>query len=137
MTINTDSDNGDIAALTGYNDGTGRGNLYLVGTLRTGVLVGFPFGNKYLGLKDNQLYYPNTTSGTLMRAYRAVFRSGTPINAQRVRIIADGETVTELQVMNGEEDLHEAPSARKYIHNGILYIDRNGITYTAQGHRID
>ena len=137
VTINTDSDNGDITALTGYNDGTNRGNLFLVGTLRTGILQGTTTGNTYLGLKDNQLYYPNSTSGTLMRAYRAVFRSDIPVNASRVRIIADGESVTELQVMNGEEDLHEAPSARKYIRNGILYIDRNGITYTAQGQRID
>jgi hypothetical protein len=30
-----------------------------------------------------------------------------------------------------------APQARKYLRNGILYIDRNGITYTAQGQRID
>ncbi len=27
--------------------------------------------------------------------------------------------------------------ARKYIRNGILYIERNGITYTAQGQRLD
>ena len=27
--------------------------------------------------------------------------------------------------------------ARKYIRNGILYIEHNGITYTAQGHRLD
>ncbi len=45
VTINTDSDNGDITALTGYNDGTGRGNLYLVGTLRTGILQGTTTGN--------------------------------------------------------------------------------------------
>ena len=29
------------------------------------------------------------------------------------------------------------PQARKYIRNGILYIEHNGITYTAQGHRLD
>ena len=29
------------------------------------------------------------------------------------------------------------PQARKYIRNGVLFIERNGITYTAQGHRID
>ncbi|MBR1516452.1 MAG: hypothetical protein IJ621_06880 [Paludibacteraceae bacterium] len=118
VTINTDSDNGDITSLTGYNDGTGRGNLYLVGTLRTGTLQG-------------------TTSGTSIRAYRGFFRSDIPVNAQRVRIIADGETVTELEVMNGEEDLHEALPARKYIRNGLLFIERNGVTYTAQGQRID
>ena len=137
VTINTDSDNGDITTLTGYNDGTNRGNLFLVGTLRTGMLQGSTSGNTYLGMKDNRLYYPNTTSGTSIRAYRGFFRSDIPVNASRLRIIADGETVTELQVMNGEENLHEAPSARKYIENGILYIERNGITYTAQGHRLD
>jgi hypothetical protein len=88
-------------------------------------------------LKDNQLYYPNSTSGTLMRAYRAVFRSDVPVNASRVRIIAEGESVTELEVMNGEEDLQETPPARKYLRNGLLFIERNGITYTAQGHRLD
>ena len=29
------------------------------------------------------------------------------------------------------------PQARKYLRNGILYIEHNGITYTAQGHRLD
>ena len=143
VTINTDSDNGDITTLTGYNDGTGRGNLFLVGTLRTGTLQGSTAGNTYLGLKDNQLYYPNSTSGTPMRAYRAVFRSGTPVNASRLRIIADGETVSELQVVgtapsdwSDKSDPSYTP-ARKYIDNGILYIERNGITYTAQGQRLD
>jgi hypothetical protein len=147
VTINTDSDNGDITSLTGYNDGTGRGNLFLVGTLRTGILQGTTSGNTYLGLKDNQLYYPNSTSGTLMRAYRAVFRSDIPVNASRLRLLADGEPVSEFEVtvdeqgrMDNGQLQNNAPSvlpARKYIDNGILYIERNGITYTAQGHRID
>ena len=40
----------------------------------------------------------------------------------------------------GEDDrtpATEAPQARKYIRNGILLIERNGKTYTAQGQRID
>ena len=144
VTINTDSDNGDITALTGYNDGTGRGNLYLVGTLRTGTLQGSTTGNTYLGLKDNRLYYPNTTSGTSIRAYRGFFRSDVPVNASRVRIIADGEPVTELEItvdeqgrMDNGQLQNNATPARKYIHNGLLFIERNGITYTAQGQRID
>ena len=137
VTIDTDSDNGDITALTGYNDGTNRGNLFLVGTLRTGILQGSTTGNTYLGLRENKIYYPNITTGTSIRAYRGFFRSDVPVNAQRVRIIAEGETVTGLEVMKGEEDLHEALPARKYIDNGILYIERNGITYTAQGQRLE
>ena len=143
VTINTDADNGDITTLTGYNDGTGRGNLYLVGTLRTGILQGSTTGNTYLGLKDNQLYYPNTT-GTSIRAYRGFFRSDIPVNASRVRIIAEGELVSELEVTVDEQgrmdNVHlqnNATPARKYIEKGILYIERNGTTYTAQGQRID
>ncbi len=141
VTINTDADNGDITALTGYNDGTGRGNLFLVGTLRTGILQGSTTGNTYLGLKDNQLYYPNTTTGTSIRAYRGFFRSEVPLNARRIRIVAEGVDNEELEVVNGElqEDLYiqDIRDVRKYISNGVLYIYRNGIRYTAQGQRID
>ena len=129
VTINTDADNGDIATLTGYNDGSGRGNIYMVGTLRTGTL----FGPEYLGLKDNKIYYPNTATGTAVRAYRGFFRSDEPVNAQRVRIVAEGETVTELEIMNGDADMQDVQPARKFIDNGILYIERNGKVYTPQG----
>ena len=94
-------------------------------------------------MKNNQLYYPNTTSGTSIRAYRGFFRSEIPVNASRVRIIADGETVSELQVVgtapsdwSDKSDPSYTP-ARKYLRNGLLFIERNGITYTAQGQRID
>ncbi len=133
VTINTDADNADITALTGYNDGSGKGSLYLVGTLRTGKLQGTTNGNIYLGLKDNMLYYPNTTTGTSIRAYRGFFRSEVPLNAQRIRIIADGEEFT----IENEELIIENSSAVKYVDNGILYIRSNGKTYNAQGQRLD
>ena len=133
VTIDADADNGDISTLTGYNDGTGRGSLYLVGTLRTGMLQGTTSGNSYLGLKDNKLYYPNTATGTSIRAYRGFFRSEKPMTAQKVRIIAEGEEIGELIIDNGQ--LSE--DAVKYIENGILYIERNGIRYDAQGQRIE
>ena len=144
VTIDTDADNEDITALTGYNDNSGRGSIYLVGTLRTGKLIGSTNGNTYLGLKDNMLYYPNTVTGTNIRAYRGFFRSEVPLNAQRIRIVTDGEegeTVTELEVVNGELQenryIQDNRDVRKYIDNGILYIYRNGIRYTAQGQRLD
>ncbi|MCR4665459.1 MAG: leucine-rich repeat protein [Paludibacteraceae bacterium] len=137
ITVNTDADTGDITTLTGYNDNSGRGSIYMVGTLRTGVLTGSTNGNTYIGLKNNMLYYPNTTSGTPVRAYRGVFRSETPLNAQRIRIVTEGETVAELQVTGDGQLQNSDTPARKYIDNGILYIERNGIRYTAQGRRID
>ena len=133
VTIDTDADNEDITALTGYNDGSDRGSIYLVGTLRTGKLQGTTNGNIYLGLKDNMLYYPNTVTGTNIRAYRGFFRSEVPLNAQRIRIVAEGE---EFTIENGELII-ENSSAVKYVDNGILYIRSNGKTYNAQGQRLD
>ncbi len=143
VTINTDADNEDITALTGYNDNSGRGSIYLVGTLRTGKLQGTTNGNIYLGLKDNMLYYPNTVTGTNIRAYRGFFRSEVPLNAQRIRIVAEGVDKGELIIDNGEytidngELIIDNSPAVKYIENGILYIRSNGRTYTAQGQRLD
>ncbi len=136
VTINTDADNDDITALTGYNDGSGRGSIYLVGTLRTGKLQGTTNGNTYLGLKDNMLYYPNTTTGTSVRAYRGFFRSEVPLNAQRIRIVAEGEDKGELIIDNGQLIIDNSPAV-KYVENGILYIRRDGKTYNAQGQRLD
>ena len=136
VTINTQADNGDITTLVGYNDNSGRSDLYLVGTLRTGLLLGSTNGNTYLGLKDNKIYYPNMTTGTSIRAYRGFFRSETPINVQRIRIIVDGEDKGEWLIDNGEWK-QTYIQAVKYIDNGILYIESNGIHYNAQGQRID
>ena len=136
VTVNTDADNGDISWLQGYNDGSGRGNIYLAGTLRTGILR----GSMFLGLKDNKLYYPNTTTGTAVRAYRGFFRnnltgSEEEFDAPCVRIVVDGEPMGELEIAGG--DAVKADNAVKVIENGILYILRNGIRYDAQGKRVE
>lgn len=131
VTIDTSADNEDISALTGYNDGSGQGSSYMVGTLRTGLLQGTTGGNTYFGLKGNKIYYPNTSTGTNIRAYRSFFRTETPMDVNRVRIIVEGEEPMELQVVNGE--IVGTDEAVKYIENGILYIERNGRKYNAQG----
>ncbi|MCR4665265.1 MAG: InlB B-repeat-containing protein [Paludibacteraceae bacterium] len=121
----------DIINLEGYNS---QGDVYLVGVLRTGVLKGSETGNRYMGLKNNKIYYPNQDEGTNMRAYRGMFRSLVDMNVSKVRIVVegeDGEQVSELEVVNGE--LKEVEPVRKYIENGVLYIERNGRRYTAQG----
>ena len=126
----------DISALSGYNS---EGNIYLVGTLRRGVLYGDQGnGNYYLGLSNNKIFAANSTTGTNVLAYRGIFRSTEPISAPRVRIVAegeDGEIVGELEVVNGE--LEEVAGTRKYVQDGILYIERDGIRYSAQGQRLD
>jgi hypothetical protein len=137
VTIKADADTGDITTLTGYNDGSGKGTFYLVGTLRTGLLIGSENGNTYIGLKNNTLYAPNSVGGTQMLAYRGIFRSTEPFNSQRVRIIAEGQETVELIMNNGQWTMENVQAARKYIDNGILYIERNDKTYNAQGQSLD
>jgi hypothetical protein len=92
-------------------------------------------------LDNNQLYYPNPNPGTdtWMRAFRGYFTlDGMSIYhiAPRVRIVVEGETVTELEVVS--EDGAEADTAvRKYMENGILVIERNGVRYDATGARLN
>jgi len=92
-------------------------------------------------LDNNRLYYPNLNpdTDTWMRAFRGYFTlDGMSIRhiAPRVRIVVEGETVTELEVVS--EDGAEADTAvRKYMENGILVIERNGVRYDATGARID
>lgn len=145
VTIDTSADNGDIATLQGYNDGSGRSLISLVGTLRTGILQ----GSMFLGMKDNKLYYPNSATGTAVRAYRGFFSSGTaiedggeeePLAPQRVRIVVEGEPMGELEIVNGElfhAGGDDRAPIRKFVDNGVLYIERNGVRYDAQGKIID
>ena len=90
-------------------------------------------------LDNNKLYYPNLTKDTWMRAFRGYFTlDGMSIYhiAPRVRIVVEGETVTELEVVS--EDGAEADTAvRKYMENGILVIERNGVRYDATGARLN
>ena len=108
-----------------------RSTISLVGTLRNGTLIGTVQDNTYMGLKDNAVYYPNSTIGSTIYAYRGIFRNEAPANLQRVRIVVEGETVTKLEIIN--DGLQETPNARKYIENGTLYIEHNGTLYNAQG----
>ena len=141
VTINTDADllsGYDITALEGYNDGSGRSSIYLVGSQRTGLLKATNNGVTYLGLSNNKLYSPNQTTGTSIRAYRGFFRSLVPLNIQRVRIVAEGEPVVEMQVVDGSQTVISGDNeVRKFADKGILYIERGGTLYNAQGQRIE
>ena len=141
VTINLTNDN--VASLTSADDYNSlratpevltEGTIRLVGTLRNGTLKGETTGNTYMGLKDNKIWYPNPDAGNVIRAYRGLFRSTEALNASRVRIVVEGETVTELEVVNGE--MVEATEAKKFVQDGILYIERDGVIYNAQGQKV-
>jgi hypothetical protein len=140
VTMDLSADKGDeLNSVTAYDNLTGNsseGNIELVGTLRKGTLKGTAADNRYMGLKENKIYYPNITTGSTILAYRGIFRSKTgTLNAERIRIIVDGEEKAELEVINGE--LQEVQETKKFIENGVLYIERNGIIYDATGRKVE
>ena len=132
--INTEADTeADITDLgkTHMTEGT----IALVGTLRKGTL---PKGDKhYMGLMGNKIYYPGVN--TTVPAYRAYFYDSNPSGVQqRVRIVVDGVDMGELLIDNGEllDAGGDDRAPRKYIRNGVLVIECNGVTYDAQGKRM-
>ena len=141
VNIDLSKDNGaELNSVEAYDNLTNGcssdGNIELVGTLRKGTLKGTAANNRYMGLKDNKIYYPNIATGSTILAYRGIFRSidGT-LNAERIRIIVDGEEKAELEVINGE--LQDVQETKKFIENGVLYIERNGIIYDATGRKVE
>ncbi len=82
----------------------------------------------YIFISRNRLYYPNQTSGTGIRAFRAYFKliGFVPAAPVRIRIADTGETITLDEEQNETE-------TRKYVEDGILIIERGGIRYDAQG----
>ena len=74
-----------------------------------------------------------------MRAFRGYFYlDGFNLNtgvAPRVRIVLNGQTATELEVVS---DLPKSDDGqvKKYIENGVMVIEREGVRYDATGAKI-
>ena len=144
VTLDTDKDTeSDVNALklnsaNAYNE---SGDIAIVGVLRSGTLRNDD--RKVMGLANNKIWYPHS-SGNPMPAYRAYFYNPSASASSvmpRVRIVVEGEGATELEVVDGElydaggdRQAYRAP--RKYIRNGVLIIERNGVRYDAQGKRL-
>ena len=149
VTLNTSADveNGNVDNLKNSNAYKESGDIAIVGVLRNGTLSND--GRKVMGLANNKIWYPHS-SGNPMPAYRAYFYNPNASASSvmpRVRIVVEGEDTTELEVVDGELDDAggynadgdgRGPSgvAKKYIRNGVLIIERNGVRYDAQGKRL-
>ncbi len=144
VTLNTSADveDGNVDNLKNSNAYKESGDIAIVGVLRSGTLSNDD--RKVMGLANNKIWYPHT-NGNPMPAYRAYFYNPTasPTTMPRVRIVVEGEGTTELEVVDGE--LYDARgndadgdvrAPRKYIRNGVLIIERNGVRYDAQGKRL-
>ena len=90
-------------------------------------------------INNNRLYYPKTSGGSILRAFRAYFHiknaNGMSYAQPRVRIVAEGASGETMTVL--ETDIDAQAETRKYVEDGILIIERGGVRYDAQGKRMD
>lgn len=88
----------------------------------------------YIGKLSTLYYAPN--SGMTIKGNRAFFRKiGDAVSAPRRAIfVIDGE---EVEVEIAGDAIEEVQDVRKYMENGILIIERNGVRMDAQGKRIN
>ena len=88
-------------------------------------------------LYGNHLYYPHA-NGNTMRAFCGYFKVGaqTPGVAPRIKMMVNGEqTNVQIEEFGADGEAHQTETIRKYIQDGTLVIERNGIRYDAQGHK--
>ena len=134
----------DGSAFTNNTTGTDVDQTKFFGTVHpTDLEIGENSGFLFLG-QNNTLYWPN--SSNKIRAFRAYFYSGNnAVQAihPRVRIVLQNETTTGIEESgasgvsgeSGKSGLSGA-SVKKYLRNGSLVIERDGIRYNAVGEQI-
>ena len=97
-----------------------------------------PGGDKhYIFISGNRLYYPNSAGSTLYAFSGYFYVPSTGSIAPRVRMMVNGkETDMQIESFGAEEQTAEA-GTKKYIQNSTLVIERNGVKYDAQGHKLN
>ena len=91
--------------------------------------------NDFYVVTGSSLRYART-SGTDINGNRAFFRKiGDAASApRRAIIVIDGE---EREVEITDDAIEEVQNVRKYMENGVLIIERNGVRFNAQGQRAE
>ena len=123
------------SAFTNSTSGTNVGDTKFFGTVHpTDLEIGENSGFLFLG-QNNNLYWPNVAND--IRAFRAYFYSGSSEVQSvhpRARIVVRGETPTDVEERISDGN---GSAPRKYLHNGVLVIEKNGIRYNAVGQVIE
>ena len=123
----------DANAFTNNTTGTDVDQTKFFGTVHpTDLAIGENSGFLFLG-QNNTLYWPNTANK--IRAFRAYFYSGDGVVQSvhpRVRIVLHEQTPTDLS----DKSEQSTPSVKKYMENGSLVIEHDGIRYNAVGQEI-
>ena len=124
------------SAFTNNTSGTNVGDTKFFGTVHpTDLEIGENSGFLFLG-QNNALYWPNVANK--IRAFRAYFYSGSSVVQSvhpRARIVVRGETPTDLSD-KADQSFNTDNSARKYMQDGVLVIERDGKKYNAVGQEI-
>ena len=124
------------SAFTNNTSGTNVGDTKFFGTVHpTDLEIGENSGFLFLG-QNNALYWPNVANK--IRAFRAYFYSGSSVVQSvhpRARIVVRGETPTDLSD-KADRSFNTDNSARKYMQDGVLVIERDGKKYNAVGQEI-
>ena len=142
-------------AFTNNTTGQSVGETKFFGTVHpTSLINSMADANEESGFlflgQNNNLYWPNVVND--IRAFRAYFYSGNnAVQAihPRVRIVLQNETTTGIEEIgvpgesgtsgvsgeSGKSGLSGA-SVKKYLRNGSLIIERDGIRYNAVGEQI-
>jgi predicted nucleic acid-binding protein len=86
----------------------------------------------------NDRLYQSGNSTVWMRAFRGYFMlNEIPAGVRpRVRIVLKGQTATAIELLESDCEQEVTPAVRKYVRNGILVIENNGVHYNAQGARM-
>ena len=122
------------ARASGYAGQAAIGDVKFIGTTEPVTLHNEgDDSHTLLFLNNNRLYYPNLTTGNKLRAFRAYFLVGGLAGMQpRVRIVVEDQNATVIETAETDD----AVCIRKYVKDGILVIERNGIRYDVTGKEI-
>ena len=90
-------------------------------------------------ITSNRLFYMGSNN-IYLRAFRGYFYlTDIDLNvnvAPRARIVLSNQTATEIEVVT-DVDENTGNNVRKYVENGVMIIEREGVRYDAQGSKIE
>ena len=87
-----------------------------------------PWVNNYVLTAEDNLFHEVVAGGAVtIKSTRAYLHLATPVHAPGLRIVEAENGATNIQNVEGNE------AAVKFIKNGQLYIQKDGVTYTAAG----
>lgn len=94
---------------------------------------------KIVFITSNRLFYMGSNN-IYLRAFRGYFYlTDIDLNvnvAPRARIVLGNQTATEIEVVT-DVDENTGNNVRKYVENGVMIIEREGVRYDAQGSKIE